>query len=148
MTRSETVRALLTAIEQQRWDEAKSYLTDDYTFGGAVPQPISADAWLGIHKAFAAGMPDFNFNASDIREEQGIVRLRVQPSGTQTRELALPIPGVPAIAPTGKRVQLPAEPCTVEFRGDKIASYSVEEVPGGGVPGALAQLGAALPMHG
>jgi hypothetical protein len=148
MTRSETVRALLTAIEQGRWDEAKSYLTDDFTFGGAVPQPVSADAWLSIHKAFAAGMPDYSFNASDIREEQGIVRLCVQPSGTQTRELALPLPGVPVIAPTGKWMQLPVEPCTVEFRGDKIASYAVEGVPGGGVPGALAQLGAALPAHG
>ncbi|HEY8324655.1 MAG: ester cyclase [Ktedonobacterales bacterium] len=148
MTRSETVRALLTAIEQQRWDEAKSYLTDDYTFGGAVPQPISADAWLGVHKAFAAGMPDFSFNASDIREEQGIVLLRMQLSGTQTRELALPIPGVPAIAPTGKRVQLPQESCSCAFRGDKVASYTVETTPGGGVPGILAQLGAALPAHG
>ena len=145
MTKSGTVRALLTAIEQLRWDEAKGYLTEDFTFGGAVPQPLNTDAWLGVHKAFAAAMPDFSFNASDIREEQGGVRLRLQISGTQTRAMALPIPGAPFIAPTGKRVQLPAEPCACEFRGDKIASYIVEKVSGGGLPGILAQLGAALP---
>ena len=93
MTKSGTVRALLTAIEQLRWDEAKGYLTEDFTFGGAVPQPLNTDAWLGVHKAFAAAMPDFSFNASDIREEQGGVRLRLQISGTQTRAMALPIPG-------------------------------------------------------
>lgn len=145
MTNSETVRALLTAIEQLRWDEAQGYLTSDFTFGGAVPQPLSADAWLGVHKAFAAAMPDFSFNASDIREEQGGVRLHLRISGTQTRAMALPVPGIPVIAPTGKRVQLPAESCTAHFRGDKIASYTVEKVSGGGLPGILGQLGAALP---
>jgi SnoaL-like polyketide cyclase len=148
MTMSETVRALLTAIEQQRWDEAKSYLTDDFTFDGAVPQPISADAWLGVHKALAVAMPDIRLNGSDIHEEQGMVRLHLQIAGTQTRELALPIPGIPSIAPTGKRVQLPQESCSCAFRGDKVASYTVETTPGGGVPGILAQLGAALPAHG
>ena len=114
MSNSETVRALLTAIEQLRWDEAKSYLADDFTLDGAAPQPLNAEAWLGVHKAFAAAMPDFSFNASDIHEEQGGVRLRVQISGTQTRAMALPVPGIPVIAPTGKRVQLPSEPCACE----------------------------------
>ncbi len=145
MTMTETVRALLSAIEAQRWDEARGYLADDFTFSGATPQPVGADAWLAVHKAFAAAMPDFSFNASDIREEQGGVRLRVRPSGTQTRELALPIPGIPAIAPTGKRVQLMAEDCTCAFRGDKLVSYHVHETPGGGVKGILAQLGVAIP---
>jgi predicted ester cyclase len=145
MTKTETVRALLSAIEAQRWDEARGYLADDFAFSGAVPQPVNADAWLAVHKAFAAAMPDFSFNARDIREEESSVRLQVQPSGTQTRELALPIPGIPAIAPTGKRVQLAPESCACEFRGDKLISYHVHTTPGGGVQGILAQLGVAAP---
>lgn len=148
MTRIETVQGLLTAIDQQQWDEARSYLTDDFSFGGAVPEPVGADVWLGLHKELAAAMPDLRTNGSDIREEQGVVRMYVQITGTQTRALALSIPGVPVIAPTGKRVQLPKEACTAEFRGDKIAAYSVEPRPDGGIPGILAQLGAALPAHG
>lgn len=148
MTSIETVRALLTAIDQQQWDEARSYLTDDFTFGGATPQPVGADVWLGLHKELAAAMPDFRTNGSDIREEQGKVRLYVSLAGTQTRTLALSIPGVPVIEPTGKRVQLPKEACEAEFRGDKIAAYTVESLPDGGIPGILAQLGAALPTHG
>ena len=90
-------------------------------------------------------MPDFRFNASDIREEQGVVRLQMNPSGTQTRELALPFPGIPVIPPTGKRVQLAPEPCDCEFRGDKVISYHVQSSPDGGVKGILAQLGIAAP---
>src|SRR5262245_44947480 len=117
MKSAETVRALLAAIEARQWETARSYLADDFTFSGAVPQPISADAWLAVHRALAAAMPDLTFNASNIREEAGRVRGNVQVSGTQTRELALPIPGIPTIAPTGKRVTLPIEDIVCTFRG-------------------------------
>ena len=148
MTKTETVRALLSAIEGQRWDEARGYLSDDFEFSGATPQPVNADAWLAVHKAFAAAMPDFSFNARDILEQSGEVLLVLQPSGTQTRELALPMPGMPAIAPTGKRVQLPPEACDCAFQGDKLVSYHVQSTADGGVAGILKQLGAALPAHG
>ena len=50
MSTVETVRALLAAIEAGEWERARSYLTDDYSFGGAVPEPIGPDAWLGCTK--------------------------------------------------------------------------------------------------
>lgn len=148
MTKTDTVRALLDAIEGQRWDEARGYLSDDFEFSGATPQPVNADAWLAVHKAFAGGMPDFSFNARDIREEGGAVRLTVQPSATQTHELSLPMVGIPPIAPTGKRVQLAPEACTCVFQGDKLIAYQVQATPDGGVVGMLKQLGVALPAHG
>jgi predicted ester cyclase len=147
MSTVETVRALLAAIEAGEWERARSYLTDDYSFGGAVPEPIGPDAWLGIHKALSAAMPDFSFNARGIHEENGKVVGQVGVTGTQTRELVLPIPGMAPIAPTGKRVSLPTETITVTMRGDKLANLDVSEVAGGGVPGLLTQLGAALPAH-
>lgn len=145
MNAVETVRAMLAAIEAQDWDTARGYLTDDFTFGGAVPQPISAEAWLGVHRALGAAMPDFSFNVSGLREEQGVVNGTVQLTGTQTRELSLPIPGTPVIAPTGRRLSSPAENFTCAFRGDKLSSYTVQPVAHGGVHGILEQLGA--PSH-
>jgi predicted ester cyclase len=145
MNAAETVKAVLTAIEQQQWDTARSYLADDFTFSGAVPQPLSADAWLGVHRALAAAMPDFSFNARDFREDGGKVYLTVAITGTQTRELALPVPGIPALAPTGKRVSMPAEACIATMSGDKLVDYNVSQVDGGGLPGILAQLGVSMP---
>jgi SnoaL-like protein len=147
MTTSETLRALLTAMEAQRWDEARGYLTEDFVFGGAVPEEIGPDAWLGVHKALGAAMPDFSFNASGIQDTSDGAAGQVQISGTQTRDLALPVPGIPAIPPTGKRVSQPAERITVTARGAKIARITVSETPGGGLPGILSQLGVALPAH-
>ena len=147
MTKSETVRAVLDAIERQRWDEARSYLSDDFEFSGATPQPVNADAWLAVHKALGAAMPDLRADTRDMREEGGKVLFAVQLAGTQTGALALPIPGIPTIAPTGKRVRLPEEYCTVGFQGDKLVSYSVQTTDEGGIPGILKQLGVALPAH-
>ena len=148
MTRTETVRALLDAIEGQRWDEARGYLSDDFEFSGATPQPVNAGAWLAVHKALAAAMPDLSADTRGMREEDGKVQFTVQLAGTQTSALTLPIPGIPTIAPTGKHIQLPEEYCTVGFQGDKLVSYYVQTTADGGVAGILKQLGVALPAHG
>lgn len=147
MNAVETVRALLESIEAGQSERARGYLADDYVFAGAVPEPIGPDAWLGFHRALSAAMPDFSFNMRDFHEENGKVTGHVQVTGTQTRELALPLPGFVPLAPTGKRVSLPAEHLTVTVRGGKLVRLEVEPVAGGGVPGVLAQLGAALPAH-
>lgn len=148
MTKTDIVRALLNAIVGQRWDEARGYLSDDFEFSGATPQPVNADAWLAVHKALGAAMPDLRTTDRDFREDGGVVRFTVQLTGTQTGALALPIPGIPTIAPTGKRVQLPEEHCTVGFQGDKLNSYHVQTTDEGGIPGILKQLGAPIPAHG
>lgn len=147
MNAVETVQAVLAAIEATDWERARSYLADDFTFSGAVPQPIGPDAWLGVHRALSAAMPDLSFNARGLHEENGKVVGQVQLTGTQTRDLALPLPGFAVIAPTGKRVSLPIENFAAVLRGERLINYEVGHVEGGGVPGLLAQLGASLPAH-
>ncbi len=68
----------------------------------------------------------------------------VQITGTHTRDLVLPVPGMPPIPATGKRVSLPEEHITFTFKGDTLASLTSDNVPGGGIPGLLAQIG--VPM--
>ncbi len=147
MNQTETVQALLNAIEQEKWEEAASYLTSDFTFSGAVPQPISGEEWLGIHKAFAGAYANFSFNYHIGIETGNQVHCTVQLVGKHTRDLRLPVPGMPVIAATGKEVSLPREPITFTFRNEKVADVHVEQVDGGGLPGMLQQLNAALPAH-
>lgn len=147
MNAVETVQTVLAAIEANDWERARGYLADDFIFGGAVPEPIGPDAWLGVHRALGSAMPDFSFNARGLHDENGQVAGHLQITGTQTRELALPVPGIPRIQPTGKRVSMPTEDITASVRGDKLATFMIGEVAGGGLPGILAQLGVALPAH-
>ncbi|HZS79116.1 MAG TPA: hypothetical protein VFA41_21070 [Ktedonobacteraceae bacterium] len=52
---------------------------------------------------------------------------------------------MPPIPPTGKRISLPVEHVEYTLSGNKITSLSSDNVPGGGVPGVLAQMGVPLP---
>jgi hypothetical protein len=143
MSKVETVTALLQAIEAEQWSKAASYLTEDFTFSGAVPQPITGEQWLGVHRAMAAAFSNFSFNFRDAREENGKVLGTVQLVADHTSELRLPIPGIPAIPATGKHISLPAEPVVISFRDEKLVNYEVKSVPDSGVPSILKQIGAA-----
>ncbi len=147
MNQIETTRALLSAIEAEDWAKAASYLTEDFTFSGAVPQPISGEQWLGIHRALQVALSNFSFNFQAGAEKGQQIFGKVQLTGKHTGELRLPIPGIPIIPATGKQVSLPAEPVVVTFRNGKIANYQVEQVNGGGVPGILRQLGGISAGH-
>src|SRR6266566_227099 len=81
----------------------------------------------------------------DEVEHGDTVTAAVQITGTHTRKLVVPMPGMPLIPPTGKKIALPEEHMTFTFKGDKIASLASDNVPGGGVLGVLAQIG-ALPQ--
>lgn len=147
MSALETLTAEIKAIEAGDWQRARSLLADDYTFSGAVPEPIGPDAWLAIHRAMSAAMPDFSFNLSGARESGNKVFAQVHITATQTREMTLPIPGLKPIAPTGKHVALPAEDIAATVANGRITNLEVSPVAGGGVPGMLAQLGATIPAH-
>src|SRR5579885_1944422 len=107
MNQTETVQTLLSAIEREEWAEAASYLTSDFTFSGAVPQPISGQEWLGIHKAFAAAYSNFSFNYQPGDEEGQQVHCSVQLTGKHTRDLRLPSPASRPFRPPASRFPCP-----------------------------------------
>jgi predicted ester cyclase len=145
MTKTETVKAFSAALEARDFDKAASYLTDDFVFSGPVPQPIGKQEFIAVQSAFESAFQDWSFNSHDEVEQGDKVVAAVQITGTHTRELALPMPGMPPVPATNKRVSLPVEHITFTFRGDKIAALTSDNVPGGGVPGILRQIGVPLP---
>lgn len=137
---------VLKAIEDQDWNAALGLLTDDFRFSGAVPQPISAAEWLGVHRAIAKAMPDFRFNYQAAGGDNGIAKGTVSLTGTNTGQFDVPIPGIPSVPPTGKHIVLPKETVKVTARGDKLSNYEVEPVANGGVVGILKQMGVTVPQ--
>jgi predicted ester cyclase len=145
MTKTETAKAFSAALEARDFDKAASYLIDDFVFRGPVPQPIGKQEFIAIQSAFENAFDDWSFNSHDEVEQGDKVVAAVQITGTHTRELVLPMPDMPPIPATNKRVSLPVEHITFTFKGDKIASLTSDNVPGGGVPGVLQQIGVPLP---
>ena len=148
MNAQQITQKVLKAIEDQNWDGALALLTDDFTFSGAVPEPISGQDWIGVHRALGAAMPDFRFNYAATGGENDVAEGGVSITGTHTAELVVPMPGIPRVPATSRHIALPRERIWVTARGDKLSNFKVEAVPNGGVLGILKQMGVALPEAG
>lgn len=125
--------------------KAGEYMADDFVFAGATPQPLDKQSALGFWAGVRTAFPDFKHNTSDFEERDGKLFATVAVSGTHLGDLN--IPGLPAIPPTGKKVQLPRERIELSYRGDLFTEWLVEEVPNGGIRGILGQIGVAVPAH-
>lgn len=66
-------------------------------------------------------------------------------TGTHTKEMTAPIPGIKNIPATGKAVSMPEEEAYLTVKDGKIIRMELEKVPGGGLPGILKQIGAKIP---
>jgi hypothetical protein len=145
MSSTDIVKAGLAAIEANDFKKLDGMLADDMVFAGPVPQPVGKHEFVGLQSLLLVAMPNWNFNAKDFKENDDVVTVTLQVPGPHTGELSLPMPGLPKVPATGKKVSLPAEPSTFTIKNGKIARLDVAPTPGGGVPGILSQLGVPMP---
>jgi predicted ester cyclase len=141
----DVVKAGLAASEAGQAGKFADMLTDDMVFAGPVPKPVGKQEFVGLMTALVAAIPDWKFNGQDFKQDGDKVTTVFQITGTQTRELNLPIPGFQKFPASGKHVALPKEGITVTVKNGKIARLESAVVPGGGVNGVLAQLGVPMP---
>ncbi len=147
MNAQQIAQKVTAAIEDQDWVAAQALLAANFTFSGAVPQPISGAEWLAIHRALAKAMPDLRLNYAGLGGDDGLAEGTVQLRGTNTGELVLPIPGLPQVPATGRNITLPREHVRVKAQGDQLINWEVQPVSDGGVIGILKQMGVAVPQE-
>ncbi len=145
MSALDVVKGGFAAAESHDWKKFESYVGDDFVFSGATPQPVGKKEFVGLQIALQEAMPDWKFNATNWKENGDKVTVDMQITGTQTKELSLPMPGFPKVPATNKKVSLPNAPGTFTVKGDKLTGFAVTDVPGGGLPGILVQLGVKMP---
>jgi len=142
---TEIVQTFITALQAGDMETAAQYMTDDFVFEGWTPQALNKGEFLALQSELHAAMPDYAFNLSDMREQNGVVRALMQITGTQTRPLNLPMFGI-HVPYTGVSVILPQEHVEFVLADGKVAQMRVETKPGGGLAGLLQQIGAELPL--
>ena len=147
MSKKETAVAFLEKINTLDLQSAAPYCTDDFTYSGPFPKPLSLDEWNESGKPFRKAIPDWNFNAMFEREDANIVYITAHVTGTHTGELDLTSLDMGVVPATGKTVALPVTNGRLTFKGDKIANLHFDIVEGAGIPGILAQLGVSKPNN-
>ena len=117
---------------------------DAVASGGVLPQAIPAMEALKIMSGLTDAIPDLKFDIQQVTVNGNQATVKAQWGGTQTGPLSLPMPGMPTIPPTGKKVSV-KDTYVITVQGDKVSHMHVESPADGGIPAALAQLGVKTP---
>ena len=141
MTKAEVIIKAFATIEDQNWNKADDYFSEDFIFTGAVSGPISKAEFELLYRAIQGGIPDLKFNLHDIRVEQDKVHAIVQLTGTHSNYLEIPIPGIDPIIASNREIKMPEEEIEFSFKKNLINKMHVSPVLNGGLSGLLHQLG-------
>lgn len=145
MKSGKIVEEFLTAIENNDFTKADNFLSKDFKVVGVGPDPLSSNEFLGVHRAFNKGMPDFRFNYKITEDKGDRVFVKVKLSGTHKNTMPSPAPGIKDIPATNKTLKMPEEPVEFTVKDNKITKMKLTHTEGGGLPGILKQLGVEMP---
>ncbi|HSM72677.1 MAG TPA: ester cyclase [Anaerolineales bacterium] len=145
MNKRETVQALMDSIQKGDFENAKSMLADDFQFSGPIPEPINAEAWLGMSASLKAAFPDLDYHFKVIGTQGDVVRSTSQLSGTHNGSFDLTNMNLGLIPATNKAVSTKSEKTKVTVKGNKITLWAVEPNDGAGLMEILKQIDAKLP---
>jgi predicted ester cyclase len=125
--------------------KAQGMLTADaMASGGVLPQPMPAMEAFKMMSELNAAFSDLKFEVQGVSVSGNQATVKARVSGTHTGTLSMPIPGMPTVPPTGKKVSVP-DAYVVTVQGDKISHMKVDSPADGGVPAILMQLGVKMP---
>ena len=139
-----TVERCFEALDARDVDAIARVVSDDLAFVTPV-EPLDKATFLRFMAGLFAGLPDWRFDHGSLDVRGDVVAVRLRMGGTHTRTLALPMPGLKPVAPTGKRVALPEQRFDYTVRDGRIVRIAGENIPHAGVIGLLEQVGVRLP---
>jgi len=148
MNPREIVQALLDSVQRGDFQKAKFLVSKDCQFSGPFPELIKREAWMGINKNLKKACPnlDYHFHVDRVDGLNGnVVKISAELKGTQSGVLDLSPVGLGLTPATNKSFATPHEHGKVTIKGDKVASWVVEPIEGGGLMGILTQLGLTVP---
>lgn len=126
-------------------ERTKAQITPDAVVsGGVLPAPMPAMEAINIIGGLKTAFPDLKFEVQQVTVNGDQATVKARWGGTNTGSLSLPMPGMPSIPPTGKKVSV-KDVYIVTVRGDKVSRMEVDSPADGGIPAALAQMGVPMP---
>jgi len=140
MNKRETVQALMDAVQKGDFENAKSMLADDFQFSGPVPEPINAEAWLGMSASLKTAFPDLDYHFKVSGADGDVVKSTTQLSGTHSGSFDLTNINMGVIPATNKTFSAKLEKTKVTVKDNKISLWAVEPTDGAGLMEILKQL--------
>ena len=148
MNPREIVQALFDSVQRGDFQKARFLVSNDCRFSGSVPESIKREVWMGINKNLKKACPnlDYHFHVDRVDGLDGcVVKISAELKGTHSGVLDLSPVGLGVTPATHRTFAAPREHGRVTIKGDKVVSWVVDRIEGGGLTGILAQLGIAVP---
>jgi len=150
MNPREIVQALLDSIQRGDFQKARFLVSNECQFSGSVPESIQREAWMGLNKNLKKACPnlDYHFHVDRVDGlDGGAVKISAELQGTHSGVLDLSLLGLGVTPATDKSFAAPREHGRVTIKHDKVASWAIEPIEGGGLMGILVQLGITAPTR-
>lgn len=145
MTNLQMVQNLITNIQEGKFDQIRSMLTDDFEFRGFTPTPIRADQWIDLLASLRTAFPDMRYNFSIVNEEDNVVNVTSKWHGTHSDPFDLSFLDMGMIPASNKSFNLNTENSRFVIRDGKIASWIVDPIEGASLNAILDQLEVRTP---
>ena len=143
MSVEQVARDLVTNMNNET--KMKAMVTvDAMVSGGVLPQAMPMMEAMKVMAGLTGAFPDLKFEVQQVTVNGNEATVKAQWSGSNTGTLSLPMPGMPSVPPTGKKVSV-KDTYVVTVQGDKVSHMKVESPADGGIPAALAQIGVKMP---
>ena len=143
MSVEQVTRNFFSSMSDEK--KVQSMLTADaMASGGVLPQAMPLLEAFKVNAAMFAAFPDLKFDVQEVKVNGNQATVKAIVSGTQTGTLNVPMPGIPPLRPTGKKVSA-KDAYVVTVVGDKVSHFQINSPADGGIPAMLAQLGVKMP---
>ena len=138
---TETVQALMDAIQAGDFEKAQSLLSGDFFSGGSMICMILSSPWMGLGEKLKAAFPDLDYGLRIERVDGNIVKFSTQIYGMHTRDLELPMLTIRRIPATNKSIATAREYGIAVVRAGKVISWAMESIHCANLTTILEQLG-------
>ena len=120
------VQALMYAIQKGDFEQAGSYLADDFQFSGSLPKPINAEAWLKMSRNLKNAFPnlEYHFRLESV-QSAGVVKISTELKGTHKGDLDLTDMNMGIVSATNRSFAAGREHSKLTLRNDKVFSWVV-----------------------
>lgn len=144
MSAGSTVRALIEALDAGDRQRVLDLTTEDFESRSASRDPLSREAWLGIHDEVHVAFPSLRHHVLELTEHGDDVQLTVYATAVHDREVRLPALGVEPLPATGLAMRSLPHRDVYTVRDGRVAAVEAIISPGGGLAGLLEQIRAHL----
>ena len=140
-----TVEALMDSVQKGDFEKAKSLLSADFQFSGPVPEPINADAWMGMSMSLKKAFPDLDYHFHVESMDGDTANISAELKGTHKGDFDLTAMNMGVIPATNKSFAAAHEHGKVMVQDGKVKSWATEATAGAGLMAILGQLGVKPP---